>query len=57
MITIDNESYVPTTDTDGNEFFCPAGVIDSRGRISDSDTENCVEAEVAGRYAGFRPSD
>jgi hypothetical protein len=53
MITTDDETYVPTKDSDGNDYFCPARVVDSVGRISSADAETCVEAEVAGRYAGL----
>lgn len=37
MITIDKEKFVPTKDADGNDYFCPARVVDSVGRIPSAD--------------------
>ena len=51
MITIENETYIPSKDDDGKEYFCPTGVADSDGRVSTTDTEACIDADVTGRYA------
>lgn len=53
MITTDNETYVPTKDEDGNDYLCPVDGAGSDGRVASTDTDTCIEAEVAGRYAGF----
>jgi hypothetical protein len=51
MIKIENETYIPSKDDDGKEYFCPTDVAGSDGRVSGADTEVCLEADVTGRYA------
>ena len=53
MITSDNETYVPTKDPEGNDYFCPASLAAKDGGFSPIAEDACIEAEVAGRYAGI----
>jgi len=43
--------YVRVRDNDGNELVCPLNEFTGNGRGL-GDSEDCVESEVVGRYAG-----
>ena len=53
MKTNDGTQYTKTTDSDGNEYYCPIETGNDTGETLGSDIETCVEAEVAERYAGI----
>jgi hypothetical protein len=44
--------YVKVRDGAGNGFVCPLDQVTDMHRISEAELENCVEDDVAGRYAG-----
>ena len=44
--------YLKVKDNVGNEFLCPVDVLKKISDATDEELENCVEADVAGRYAG-----
>lgn len=49
----DNEHYIAVEDQSGETYFCPFGTVeDARGAEKAIHTDLCVEASVAGRYAG-----
>ena len=44
--------YETVKSSEGNEFFCPQGIL-NRGAVGDTDLSNrCVEADVVRRYSG-----
>jgi hypothetical protein len=53
MINIGDETFVASRDDEGNDYFCPMDIAGENGRIASEDAENCLEANVAGRYAGI----
>lgn len=49
----DNERYIAAQDHSGETYFCPIGAVeDARGTEEAIHSDLCVEAAVAGRYAG-----
>lgn len=56
MFTIDNETFVPAKDEDGRDYFCPVDIAGGDRTIARADTEACLEADVAGRYASVMKS-
>ena len=45
--------YVRVKDMAGNDFVCPLNELRDPNSISETETENCVEGDVIGRYAGM----
>ena len=44
--------YVKVKDRAGNGFVCPLDHLKGLDRVNEHELENCVEEDVAGRYAG-----
>ncbi|MGD9369347.1 MAG: hypothetical protein PVH87_26800 [Desulfobacteraceae bacterium] len=47
-----NENYARVTAKDKNEYICPLELAQSKAYLDGEDLDECVEADVAGRYAG-----
>ena len=44
--------YFKLKDRDGNEFLCPLKALKSIKAATEEELDECVEADVIGRYAG-----
>jgi hypothetical protein len=47
-----NDTYTRITAKDKNEYICPLELAQSKADLDGEDLNKCVEADVAGRYAG-----
>ena len=52
MAKFDNNKYFKLIDKNGNAYLCPIDAVKSRDVVSDQELDDCVENDVAGRYAG-----
>ncbi len=41
-----------TTGEDNNAYACPLNTAEINGRVAANDLDDCVEADVVGRYSG-----
>lgn len=44
--------FTRITTEENNEYICPLEIVQAKGSIQDDDLDDCVEAEVVGRYIG-----
>ena len=51
MSGYDNK-YVKVTDKDGERYLCPVETLTDPSRIEGNIPDDCLEQDVAGRYAG-----
>lgn len=48
----DNTAYKFTRDEQGNAYVCPVDTVEKKGRVPQDQLNDCVEADVVGRYSG-----
>ena len=44
--------YVHSTSKEGQDILCPIDEVEKQQLVVEYDTDNCVEQDVVGRYAG-----
>ena len=49
---IKKPKYFKLKDKDGNEFLCPLKALKHLADATTEELDECVEADVVGRYAG-----
>jgi len=48
----DNQKYVMVKDEKGQKFFCEINAAEEPSSIRIDESDDCVEEDVIGRYAG-----
>lgn len=46
------ENYTRVTASDNYEYICPLHIAKDKAKLQGDQLEDCVEAEVVGRYIG-----
>lgn len=49
---IENITYTKVKAEDNNEYICPLGLAKKNRHLSVDELDDCVEADVVGRYSG-----
>ena len=52
MSNTDNPAYFVVKDKTGSDYLCPLATVKNRKALTDRELDECVERDVAGRYAG-----